>query len=185
MHPQWTALQTLRSIKLRHGYHHRAVSRAGYRVQSSADNLRPIVSIATTMRSDNKGALRPCRTPSASVAAKVDVAYTGMESDIERRLRNQGQAGCGPRSLASTRTKIDKELTELKNPATFRSPNRPRSRVKMASTTLVRRAVGNKEIVGGFNRDSAGLVPHSPRSDHHYRYSTNADRVLARKPRAS
>ena len=148
-----SALATLRSINNDMESTQNRVS-SGYRVESAADNAA-YWSIATTMRSDNK-ALSTVQDALGLGAAKVDVAYTGMESaiDVVSEIKAKLVAAREP---GVDKTKIDKELTELKNQlvsitdsASFSGENWLKNSAATAS--------GDKEIVGGFNRDSAGLV---------------------------
>ena len=82
----------------------------GYRVASAADNSA-YWSIATTMRSDNK-ALSTVSDALGLGAAKVDVAYTGMNSaiDVVSEIKAKLVAAREP---GVDKTKIDKEITEL------------------------------------------------------------------------
>ena len=148
-----SALATLRSINSDMETTQNRVS-SGYRVETAADNAA-YWSIATTMRSDNK-ALSTVQDALGLGAAKVDVAYTGMESaiDVVSEIKAKLVAAREP---GVDKTKIDKELTELKNQlvsisdsASFSGENWLKNSTGTAS--------GTKEIVGGFNRDSAGLV---------------------------
>ncbi|PHR21372.1 MAG: flagellin, partial [Hoeflea sp.] len=75
-----SALATLRSINSDMETTQNRVS-SGYRVETAADNAA-YWSIATTMRSDNK-ALSTVQDALGLGAAKVDVAYTGMNSAID------------------------------------------------------------------------------------------------------
>jgi len=147
------ALQTLRSINSDMESTQGRIS-SGYRVQSAADNSA-YWSIATTMRSDNK-ALSTVSDALGLGAAKVDVAYTGMESaiDVVSEIKAKLVAAREP---GVDKTKIDKELTELKNQLVSISESASFSGENWLNNTGTA-AVGNKEIVGGFNRDSAGLV---------------------------
>jgi flagellin len=85
---------------------------SGYRVETAADNSA-YWSIATTMRSDNK-AMSTVKDALGLGAAKVDVAYTGMNSaiDVVSEIKAKLVAAREP---GVDKTKIDKELTELKN----------------------------------------------------------------------
>ncbi|MBU4531119.1 MAG: flagellin, partial [Hoeflea sp.] len=106
-----SALQTLRSINSDMESTQGRIS-SGYRVQSASDNSA-YWSIATTMRSDNK-ALSTVSDALGLGAAKVDVAYTGMEAaiDVVSEIKAKLVAAREP---GVDKTKIDKELTELKN----------------------------------------------------------------------
>ena len=106
-----SALQTLRSINSDMESTQSRIS-SGYRVNSAADNSA-YWSIATTMRSDNQ-ALSTVKDALGLGAAKVDTAYTGMNASIEvvSEIKNKLLAAKEP---GVDKTKIDKEITELKN----------------------------------------------------------------------
>ncbi|MEP4150695.1 MAG: flagellin, partial [Lentilitoribacter sp.] len=74
------ALATLRSINSNLEETQSRIS-SGYKVESAKDNSA-YWSIATTMRSDNK-ALSTVQDALGLGAAKVDTAYTGMNSAME------------------------------------------------------------------------------------------------------
>ena len=148
-----SALQTLRSINSDMETTQNRIS-SGYRVDTAADNSA-YWSIATTMRSDNK-ALGTVQDALGLGAAKVDVAYTGMESaiDVVSEIKAKLVAAREP---GVDKTKIDKELTELKNQLVSISESASFSGENWLNNTGAA-AAGNKEIVGGFNRNAAGLV---------------------------
>ena len=148
-----SALATLRSINNDMESTQNRVS-SGYRVESAADNAA-YWSIATTMRSDNK-ALSTVQDALGLGAAKVDVAYTGMNSaiDVVSEIKAKLVAAREP---GVDKTKIDKELTELKNQLTSISESASFSGENWLNNDGAA-ALGNKEIVGGFNRDSSGKV---------------------------
>ena len=148
-----SALSTLRSINNDMENTQNRVS-SGYRVESASDNAA-YWSIATTMRSDNK-ALSTVQDALGLGAAKVDVAYTGMEAaiDVVSEIKAKLVAAREP---GVDKTKIDKELTELKNQLVSVSESASFSGENWLNNTTAT-ASGSKEIVAGFNRDSAGLV---------------------------
>ena len=148
-----SALQTLRSINSDMESTQSRIS-SGYKVSSAADNSA-YWSIATTMRSDNK-ALSTVQDALGLGAAKVDVAYTGMESaiDVVSEIKAKLVAAREP---GVDKTKIDKELTELKNQLKSVAESASFSGENWLNNTTTA-ASGTKNIVGGFNRDSAGLV---------------------------
>ncbi|MBW3097364.1 flagellin [Pseudohoeflea coraliihabitans] len=147
------ALQTLRSISTDMDTTQSRIS-SGYRVNSAADNSA-YWSIATTMRSDNK-ALSTVQDALGLGAAKVDVAYTGMESAIEVVTEIKAKL-VAAREPGVDKTKIDAELTELKNQLSSIAESASFSGENWLNNTSTT-AAGTKEIIGGFNRDSAGLV---------------------------
>ena len=148
-----SALATLRSINSDMEMTQNRVS-SGYRVETAADNAA-YWSIATTMRSDNK-AMSTVKDALGLGAAKVDVAYTGMNSaiDVVSEIKAKLVAAREP---GVDKTKIDKELTELKNQLVSISESASFSGENWLNNTGAT-ALGTKEIVAGFNRDSAGLV---------------------------
>ena len=147
------ALQTLRSINSDMEMTQNRIS-SGYKVDTAADNSA-YWSIATTMRSDNK-ALGTVQDALGLGAAKVDVAYTGMDSaiDVVSEIKAKLVAAREP---GVDKTKIDKELTELKNQLVSIAESASFSGENWLNNTSTA-AAGTKEIVGGFNRDSSGLV---------------------------
>lgn len=82
----------------------------GYRVSEASDNAA-YWSIATTMRSDN-AALGTVQDALGLGAAKIDVAYTGMNSalDVVNEIKVKLVAAREP---GIDRTKIQSEITEL------------------------------------------------------------------------
>lgn len=147
------ALQTLRSINNQMETTQARVS-SGYRVETAADNAA-YWSIATTMRSDNK-ALSTVKDALGLGAAKVDVAYTGMASAIEvvTEIKAKLVAAAEP---GVDKTKIDKELTELKNQLSSIAESASFSGENWLNNTATT-AAGTKSIVGGFNRDVNGRI---------------------------
>jgi flagellin len=131
------------------------------------------------MRSDNK-ALSTVQDALGLGAAKVDVAYTGMNSaiDVVSEIKAKLVAAREP---GVDKTKIDKELTELKNQLVSISESASFSGENWLNNTTSA-AAGTKNIVAGFNRDAAGLVTH-----HHARrqHLDHPDRCRQRKPRHS
>ena len=148
-----SALATLRSINNDMETTQNRVS-SGYRVESAADNAA-YWSIATTMRSDNK-ALSTVQDALGLGAAKVDVAYTGMNSaiDVVSEIKAKLVAAREP---GVDKTKIDKELTELKNQLISISESASFSGENWLNNTTATVA-GTKSIVGGFNRDASNNI---------------------------
>ena len=147
------ALQTLRTINTSMEETQARVS-SGYRVETAADNAA-YWSIATTMRSDNM-ALSTVQDALGLGAAKVDTSYSAMSSSIDviSEIQSKLVAASEP---GVDKSKINKELTELKNQlaaaaqsASFSGENW----LYNANTD----AVGTKSIVGSFNRSSDGSV---------------------------
>jgi flagellin len=109
------ALQTLRTINSEMEMTQARVS-SGYRVENAGDNAA-YWSIATTMRSDNK-AMSTVKDALGLGAAKVDIAYTAMNSSIDVISEIKAKL-VAAREPGVDKTKIDKELTELKNQLKF------------------------------------------------------------------
>ena len=148
-----SALSTLRSINNDMESTQSRIS-SGYKVGNASDNSA-YWSIATTMRSDNK-ALSTVKDALGLGAAKVDVAYTGMNSaiDVVSEIKAKLVAAREP---GVDKTKINKELTELKNQLVSISESASFSGENWLNNTTAA-ASGTKNIVGGFNRDSSGNV---------------------------
>ena len=147
------ALSTLRSISNNMESTQNRIS-SGLRVQTASDNAA-YWSIATTMKSDNK-ALGAVQDALGLGAAKTDTAYTGLNNaiDVDSEIKAKQVAAREP---GVDRTKINKELTELKNQlastaksASFNGENW----LYNTSTT----AVGTKTMVGSFTRAADGTV---------------------------
>jgi len=147
------ALQTLRSINTEMETTQARVS-SGYRVETAADNAA-YWSIATTMRSDNQ-ALSTVKDALGLGAAKVDVAYTAMNSSIEV-VTEIKQKLVAAREPGVDKTKINKEISELKNQLQSIAESASFSGENWLNNEGTA-AAGTKSIVGGFNRDVNGLI---------------------------
>jgi len=147
------ALQTLRTINTEMQETQARVS-SGFRVETAGDNAA-YWSIATTMRSDNK-ALSTVKDALGLGAAKVDIAYTAMESSIDVISEIKAKL-VAAREPGVDKTKIDKELTELKNQLQSIAVSASFSGENWLNNTSTS-AAGTKSVVGGFNRDVNGLV---------------------------
>jgi flagellin-like hook-associated protein FlgL len=147
------ALSTLRSISKDMEDTQNRVS-TGYRVSDASDNAA-YWSIATTMRSDNK-ALSTVQDALGLAAAKTDTAFTGLNAaiDVVSEIKAKLVAAREP---GVDKTKIDSELTELKNQlvsisesASFSGQNWLYNDDATANTTV--------EMVGSFNRTADNSV---------------------------
>ena len=147
------ALQTMRSINSDLETTQGRIS-SGYRVETATDNAA-YWSIATEMRSDNK-ALSTVQDALGLGAAKVDTAYTGMEASLEVVSEIKAKL-VAAREPGVDKTKINSELTELKNQLISISDSASFSGENWLKNTTAAAAV-DKDIVGGFNRDSSGKV---------------------------
>lgn len=147
------ALQTLRTINSDLETTQARIS-SGYRVETASDNAA-YWSIATTMRSDNK-ALSTVSDALGLGAAKVDVAYTGMNSaiDVVDEIKSKLVAAAEP---GVDKDKINSELSELKNQLVSITESASFSGENWLYNTGAS-AVGTASIVGSFNRSSAGNV---------------------------
>ena len=105
------ALQTLRSIDTKLETTQARVS-SGMRVETAADNAA-YWSIATTMRSDNR-AISTVADALGLGAAKVDTAYTALESVIEVMSEIKAKL-VAAREPGVDKTKINDEIKEMKN----------------------------------------------------------------------
>jgi len=147
------ALSTLRSISSDMESTQGRIS-SGLRVGSASDNAA-YWSIATTMRSDNK-ALSTVQDALGLGAAKTDTAYTGLNAaiDVVSEIKAKLVAAREP---GVDKTKINKEITELKNQLVSTATSASFSGENWLyndSTT----ALGTKEMVGSFTRSASGTV---------------------------
>jgi flagellin len=147
------ALNTLRSINADMEKTQSNIS-TGYRVADASDNAA-YWSIATTMRSDNK-ALSTVQDALGFAAAKTDTAYTGLNSAIDVVTEIKAKL-VAAREPGVDKTKINSELTELKNQlvsisesASFSGQNWLYNDDSTAN--------GSVEMVGSFNRASDNTV---------------------------
>ncbi len=147
------ALQTMRSINMDLETTQSRIS-SGYKVETAKDNSA-YWSIATTMRSDNK-ALGTVQDALGLGAAKVDTAYTGMNSSMEVVSEIKAKL-VAAREPGVDKTKINSELTELKSQLVSISESASFSGENWLQNSEVGGAA-NKEIVGSFNRASDGTV---------------------------
>ena len=148
-----TALQSLSAINSSLDQTQNRIS-TGYRVGAASDNAA-YWSIATTMRSDNK-ALGAVEDALGLGQAKVDVAYTGMEAaiDVTSEIKSKLLAALEP---GVDKTKINSELTELKNQLSSIASSASFSGENWLQNSTAA-AAGTKNVVSSFNRDSGGNV---------------------------
>nr|WP_250809413.1 flagellin [Neorhizobium tomejilense] len=154
------ALQTLRSIDRNMEITQARVS-SGMRVQTAADNAA-YWSIATTMRSDNH-ALSTIQDALGLGAAKVDTAYTAMESAIDTvvEIKSKIVAAYG---VGSNRGKIQEEIAQLQeqlksisDSATFSGENWLQDYISDGGTNAQEKPVV-KQVVASFTRTASGDV---------------------------
>ncbi|MBO0132463.1 flagellin N-terminal helical domain-containing protein [Agrobacterium burrii] len=153
-----SALQTLRSIGQNMETTQDRVS-SGQRVGEASDNAA-YWSIATTMRSDN-GALSAVQDALGLGAAKVDTAYSGMESsiDVVKEIKNKLVAAREP---GVDKSKIQEEISQLQDQlksisssSSFSGENWLQAKVSDGTGKLTD---VTKQVVGSFIRDSGGNV---------------------------
>ncbi|MEF2550863.1 flagellin [Aurantimonas sp. A2-1-M11] len=151
-----SAMTALRSLSMINSSLDQTQNRisTGYRVGAASDNAA-YWSIATTMRSDNK-ALGAVEDALGLGQAKVDVAYTGMEAaiDVTSEIKAKLLAAIEP---GVDKTKINSELTELKNQLSSIASSASFSGENWLQNTTAA-AAGSKSVVASFNRDSGGAV---------------------------
>jgi flagellin len=128
----------------------------GYAVNDASDNAA-YWSIATTMRSDNK-ALSTVQDALGLGAAKVDVAYTGLNSaidvvdEIKAKLVASREPGVDKAKIQSEITELQGQLTSIATSASFSGENW--LSVDSSAATYLQ----TKSIVSSFNRAADGTV---------------------------
>lgn len=143
------ALQTLRTINSSLESTQNSVS-TGYRVDTASDNAA-YWSIATTMRSDNK-ALSAVSDALGLGAAKVDTAYTAMDSsidvvdEIKSKLVAATEDGVDKTKIQEEIGQLQQQLLSIAQSASFSGEN------------WVAGADGTKSVVSSFVRDGSGAV---------------------------
>ncbi|NYJ13860.1 flagellin [Rhizobium leguminosarum] len=144
-----SALQTLRSINSNLETTQNSVS-TGYRVDTASDNAA-YWSIATTMRSDNK-ALSAVSDALGLGAAKVDTAYTAMDSaidvvdEIKAKLVAATEDGVDKSKVQEEIGQLQEQLMSIAQSASFSGEN------------WVAGADGTMNVVSSFVRDGSGAV---------------------------
>jgi flagellin len=164
------ALATLRSINNDMATTQNRIS-SGMRVETAADNAA-YWSIATTMRSDNK-ALSTVQDALGLGAAKVDVAYTGMNAaiDVVSEIKAKIVAASEP---GVDKAKVQKEIVELQNQLTSIAESASFNGVNWLNVDLDDADVEtDQQVVGSFTRDASGAV-----SIQTLTYTLSADSVL-------
>lgn len=147
------ALSTLRGISSGMEETQARVS-SGLRVGEAADNAA-YWSIATTMRSDNM-ALSAVSDALGLGAAKVDTAYSGMESAIEvvkeikAKLVAATEDGVDKAKIQEELSQLQDQLVSISEAASFSGENWLQA--DLAGPDL------NKSVVASFVRDDSGTV---------------------------
>ncbi|MBB3656255.1 flagellin [Rhizobium sp. BK650] len=143
------ALQTLRGINQGLQKTQEHVS-SGYRIGKAADNAA-YWSIATTMRSDNK-ALSAVSDALGLGAAKVDTAYTAMDSaidvvgEIKAKIVAATENGVDKKKVQEEIDQLQDQLVSIAQSASFSGEN------------WVAGANGTKSVVSAFVRDGSNGV---------------------------
>ncbi|CAK7259273.1 MULTISPECIES: flagellin [unclassified Shinella] len=147
-----SALQTLRSINNGMEDTQARVS-SGLRVGNASDNAA-YWSIATTMRSDNM-ALSAVQDALGLGAAKVDTAYSGMDSAIEvvkeikAKLVTATEDGVDKAKVQEEIKQLQDQLRGIGDAASFSGENWLKADITTAQV---------KNVVGSFVRDDSGNV---------------------------
>jgi len=156
-HGATAALQTLRGINSSmHTTQNRVAT--GYRVETAADDAA-YWSIATTMRSDNK-ALSAVEDALALSAAKVDIAYNGMDAsvdildEIKARFVTAREPGVDRGKVQKEFAEFKQQLVSIAQSATFSGENW----LYLATPYDAANNSSDKELVGGFTRSNDGLI---------------------------
>lgn len=121
-----SALQTLRSISSGLQNSQKAVS-TGLRISSASDNAA-YWSISTTMRSDH-GALSAVQDALGLGAAKVDTAYSGMDSviavlnEFKSKLVTASENGVDKAKIQAELDQLKQQVVSIASSASFSSQN--------------------------------------------------------------
>ncbi|EUB94983.1 flagellin domain protein [Rhizobium sp. CF080] len=160
-----SALQTLRGIASDMDSTQSRVS-SGLRVGTASDNAA-YWSIATTMRSDN-GALSAVQDALGLGAAKVDTAYSAMESaidvvtEIKNKLVAASEPGVDKSKVQEEITQLQSQLKSIASSASFSGENWLQAEIggtQNATTGIIQAGSEiSKQLVGSFVRDADGNV---------------------------
>ena len=182
-----SALQTLRSISSGMENAQRAVS-TGLRITSASDNAA-YWSISTTMRSDH-GALSAVSDALGLGAAKVDVAYAGMDSTIDvlsefhAKLVAAKESGVDKGKIQTELDQLKEQLLSIAESASFNGvnwlkTNAPENLWELSSlptsitSSFIRSADGSVRVgttnieladISLFNAGGGGALQKDPRS---------------------
>jgi flagellin len=149
-----SALQTLRSIDASMEETQARVS-SGLRVETASDNAA-YWSIATTMRSDNM-ALSAVEDALGLGAAKIDTAYSGMDSavevvkEIKAKLVAATEDGVDKDKIQEEISQLQDQLVSIAEAASFSGENWLQADIT-AGTDV------EKSVVASFVRDASGNV---------------------------
>ena len=158
------ALQTLRSVNNSLSDTQNAVS-SGLRVEQASDNAA-YWAIATTMKSDNS-ALSAVSDALGMGAAKVDTAYTAVESsidvvtEIKAKLVAATEDGVDKEKIQDEITQLQKQLTSISSSASFNGENWVSASVgdtMSVVSSFIRTAGGVSVSTSGYNAEAADLL---------------------------
>jgi len=150
-----TALKTLQQTNSAIETTQQRIS-TGYAVSEASDNAA-YWSIATTMRSDN-AALGTVQDALGLGAAKVDVAYTGMNSamevvdEIKTKLVAAREPGVDRSKIQSEIGELQNQLTSIATSASFSGEN------WLSVDSGATGYTATKSVVSSFNRAADGTV---------------------------
>jgi flagellin len=150
-----TALKTLQSTNKAIETTQARIS-TGLAVSEASDNAA-YWSIATTMRSDN-AALGTVQDALGLGAAKVDVAYTGINSalkvadEIKTKLVAAREPGVDKAKIQSEITELQSQLVSIASSSSFSGEN------WLSVDSGDAAYLATKSIVSSFNRDASGAV---------------------------
>ena len=150
-----TALKSLQMTNASLEKTQNAIS-TGFRVAEAKDNAA-YWSIATTMRSDNK-ALSTVQDALGLGAAKIDTAYTGVNSaidvvdEIKAKLVAAREPGVDRSKVQSEISELQNQLSSIATAAAFNGEN------WLSIDSGATGYSATESIVASFNRDSSGNV---------------------------
>jgi len=145
-----SALQTLRAVNTSLESAQNRVS-TGFRISEAKDNAA-YWSIATTMRSDN-GAVNAAADALGVGAAKVDVAYAGIESaidivtEIKNKLVSASETSVDVSKIQDEISQLQAQLKSIANSASFNGEN-----------WLIGSSTSTNSVVTAFVRTGSGSV---------------------------
>lgn len=153
-----SALQTLRAIDNSLQKTQGQIS-SGLRVQVAADNAA-YWSISTTMRSDNM-ALSAAADAIGLGAAKVDVAYAGMQavidviSEVKAKLVAATEDGVDKSKIQTEIEQLKEQVVETSRSASFSGQNWLDTDI----ADIKNPALNKSSVVSSFVRNGAKLLP--------------------------
>jgi flagellin len=152
-----SALQTLRSIESQMGSTQRQVA-TGMRIETASDDAA-YWSIATTMRSDNK-AIAAVSDALNLGAAKIDVAYTGIESvidvlsDFQTKLVAAKEPGVDNGKIQKELDQLKQQVIDISTSASFSGENWLSTDIADINDSDMNRV----SMVSSFSRTQSGVT---------------------------